>query len=240
MSSDVFIFPVLALALGLKHAYDADHLVAVSNFLTKSKGMRETSRMTISWAIGHMLTAAIITVLIFTLVTGTRTLTDLLSYFEPAVAIMLIAIGLVGIFWEVPVAHEHPHRHGTEVAHSHLHRHRLGGGRGLAARAHLHHPLLGVGIIHGLASNDELLVLFVAGLGAGSLELLLGGVAVFTVGVAAGMLIFGIAVTYPLFRFGRTRVQRLINIVAGLLSVAYGLLILAGLGGFNPFNFFPS
>ena len=30
---------MLALALGFKHAYDADHLVVVSNFPTKSKNL---------------------------------------------------------------------------------------------------------------------------------------------------------------------------------------------------------
>jgi len=77
----------------------------------------------------------------------------------------------------------------------------------------------------------------VTGLGVGSLELLLGGVAVFTVGVALGMILFGVAITYPLYKQGVRRVKLAINVVVGSLSIVYGWMILAGLGGFNPFDF---
>src|SRR5437867_9471975 len=53
-------FIVLALALGFKHSYDADHLVAVSNLITRSGSIRKTSLISVSWAAGHMVTAAII------------------------------------------------------------------------------------------------------------------------------------------------------------------------------------
>jgi hypothetical protein len=128
-----------------------------------------------------MITAAIITVAIFFLVAQVESITSILSHLKLGVAIMLIVIGIIGILLEVPVVHEHYHSHLGGKIHSHTHIHRLGGLGEFARKLHLHHPLLGVGIIHGLASNDELFVLFVTGLGVGSLELLLRGVAVFTV-----------------------------------------------------------
>ncbi|MBI2184561.1 MAG: hypothetical protein HYU39_06340 [Thaumarchaeota archaeon] len=238
MSASLLVFPLLAFALGVKHAYDADHLVAVSNFLTRSKGIRDTSRMTLSWAIGHMFTAAIITVILFTVVTQVEAVTTILNQFENMVAFMLIAIGAIGIImgFRAPTVHEHPHTHPGGIVHSHPHSHRFGRLGRIASKTHLHHPLLGVGIIHGLASNDELLFLFVAGLGVGSLELLLGGVAVFTIGVVLGMVIFGVLVTYPVLKYGMGRVQLVLNVVVGALSIAYGLMILYGIGGFNPFE----
>ena len=54
-------------------------------------------------------------------------------------------------------------------------------------KLHFHRQLFGVGIVHGLASNDEILAIFVVGLGVGSLQLQLGGVAIFTVGGMIGM-----------------------------------------------------
>ena len=236
MSYNLILFPLLALALGVKHSFDADHLVAVSNFLTRSKGTRDTARMTVSWAIGHMTTAAIVTVALFVLVTQVESITGLLSRLELGVAIMLIAIGVFGMLFEVPTVHEHYHRHFGGEGHSHAHIHRFGGLGDFARKIHLHPPLLGVGIVHGLASNDELFALFVAGLGAASLGLLLGGVAVFTIGVVLGMFLFGVALTYPLFKYGVRRVQLMINIVVGSLSIIYGWMIIAGLGGFNPFD----
>ena len=144
MSSSLTLFPLLALVLGFKHAYDADHLVAVSNFLTRSKGIHDTSRMTVSWAIGHMITAAIITVAIFSLVAQVESITSILSHLELGVAIMLIVIGVIGILLEVPIVHEHYHRHLGGKIHSHVHIHRLGGLGEFARKLHLHHPLLGV------------------------------------------------------------------------------------------------
>ena len=235
MAISLVLFPLLALALGFKHAYDDDHLVAVSNFLTRSKGIRETSRMTVSWAMGHMVTAAIITVALFMAATRVVSITGILDNLEVGVGVMLIAIGGIGIFFGAPITHEHHHNH-ADKAHSHAHNHRFGALGLFGRRIHVHHPLFGVGILHGFASNDELIAIFVAGLGIGSLELLLGGVAVFTIGVVLGMTLFGVAITYPMFKYRMRKVQMTINIVAGSLSIIYGLMIVAGLGGFNPFN----
>src|SRR5437667_11848024 len=66
MAVEFAAFMVLALALGFKHSYDADHLVAVSNLITRSGSVRKTSLMSASCAAGHMVTAAIITVLLYT------------------------------------------------------------------------------------------------------------------------------------------------------------------------------
>ncbi len=232
MSINLVLFPLLALALGLKHAYDADHLVAVSNFLARSSGLRDTSRMTLSWAIGHMATASIITTILFVLASQAEQVTGLLSVFELGVAVMLIAVGVVAVLMEVPMFHSHLHTHSDGTIHSHSHKHRFGRLGGFGRKAHLHHSLFGIGIIHGLASNDELLLLFVAGLGVGSLELLLGGVAVFTIGVILGMMLFGFAVT-SLYRFKFQRVRVVFNLTIALLSIVYGGLLLMGLDGFN-------
>jgi len=63
--------------------------------------------MTVSWAIGHMITVAIITVAIFSLVAHVESITSILNHFELGVAIMLIAIGILGILFEIPIVHEH-------------------------------------------------------------------------------------------------------------------------------------
>jgi len=240
VSSSPALFPLLALALGVKHAYDADHLLAVSSFLARSKGVREASKMTASWALGHMVTAAIVTVALFFFVAQVEAVTGLLSYFELGVAITLIAIGFVAVLLQVPTVHDHYHRHIGGKVHSHSHWHRFGGLGRFARKTHLHHPLLGVGILQGLASNDELLALFVAGLGVGSLQLLLSGVAVYTMGVMLGMILFGIALTYPLHKQRVGRMGLAINIVSGSLSIVYGGMMLGGLGGLNPFGLLPA
>src|SRR5438552_1867610 len=98
MAVEFAAFMVLALALGFKHSYDADHLVAVSNLITRSGSVRKTSLMSASWAAGHMVTAAIITVLLYTF--RQTVLTEFLAHLDLLVAVMLLGIGVVGLLWE--------------------------------------------------------------------------------------------------------------------------------------------
>jgi ABC-type nickel/cobalt efflux system permease component RcnA len=220
----------LAVALGFKHSYDADHLVAVSNFLARSTSLRKTTLMSLSWAAGHMATASIITVLLY--FGRDAFLSSALEPLEMAVAVMLIVLGVLSLAWEYEVVpkfgHGHFHRHDGEPEHEHVHVHRQ--------RYRDHGAMFGIGIVHGLASNDELLILFVSALSVTSLAGLILGVAVFSAGVVVGMISFGLALTYPLRRWNERRVRRVVTVVAGSLSIAYGILILLGFGGFNPFG----
>lgn len=229
---EILLFLGLALALGFKHSYDADHLVAVSNLLTRSKSLRRTIAMSVSWALGHMLTASGVTLILF--VFREAFLAQFLAIFELVVAAMLIAIGLVSLTWEFRVLqrlgllHEHPHEHLTGAhEHTHFHLRRFGD----------HGTMFGIGVIHGLASNDELLVLLVAALSVATLGGLLLGVAVFSVGVILGMVLFGIGLSYPILRWGDAKVRRVTTVVTAILSIAYGILLFAGFGGisFLPF-----
>src|SRR6266571_972278 len=145
MPVDPVFFVILALALGFKHSYDADHLVAVSNLLTQSKSLRKTTLMSVSWAAGHMITATIITVLLYefraTVLQGVSA--------NPGLALPLLPgfIGVLGRLVESGFLHRHPHRHETEE-HVHVH-----------TQLHEdpeHRTMFGIGIVHGLASNDEL------------------------------------------------------------------------------------
>lgn len=94
--------------------------------------------------------------------------------------------------------------------------------------------MFGIGIVHGLASNDELLILFTISLSVTSLLGLLLGVGVFSIGVVLGMIVYGVGITYPMVRFGKGRVRRIVNIGVAVLSIVYALLLLVGLETVNP------
>ncbi len=227
---DSIFFIALALALGFKHSYDADHLVAVSNLLTRSHDLRKTSLMSVSWAAGHMITAAIVIILLYEF--NQTILRDFLGNFELVVAVMLVVIGVVGLLIEFNVIHRHPHEHRVAdrepEAHSHTHVHLF--------RAREHRTMFAIGIVHGLASNDELLILFLASFGVTSLLGLLGGVGVFSLGVVVGMILFGVGVSYPTMRWGSARVRRVVNVGAAILSLAYAAYLFLGYEGINLFS----
>lgn len=236
MPIDPVFFIVLALALGFKHSYDADHLVAVSNLLTRSKSLRKTAWMSASWAAGHMVTATIITILLYEF--RQTVLKDVLANLEFVVAVMLVVIGVIGLLVEFGFIHRHIHRHEAQE-HEHIHLDPHGEKEAIdhpvpdGSSAREHRAMFGIGIVHGLASNDELLILFVASLSVTSLAGLLGGVGLFSLGVVLGMIVFGIGVSYPISRWGSAPVRRVVNVVAAVLSILYAGYLFLGFEGVN-------
>ena len=210
-------FALAAVILGIKHSLDADHLLAVSNLLSGTKSAREALRLSLSWSLGHMAGALAVSALL--LLFRDSYLPIILEHFELIAALMLVLFGVLGITQAVLV-HSHPHSHGSSE-HSHAHMH-LGGGEG-----HAHGHIFGVGLVQGLASNDELLLLLTVVLGLSGIAEMAGGIVLFSAGVVAGMVAFGSLFSLPLLRGRSMAASRAVNLLAGTASVAYGAYMLA-------------
>ncbi len=210
-------FAVLALLLGFKHSYDADHIVAVANLLRKSKSLREALRMSVSWSAGHMITASGITAFLY--VFKESILHTFLESFELAVGVMLIGLGLYSLF-DLARYHWHEHEHPGE-RHAHVHAKSERG-------HHLHQHMFGIGIVHGLASNDELLILLTASLGVQSLAGMLAGTFLFSAGVVAGMMLFAAVFTYPLLKSHSKKLYAAFTVLSAGASIFYGWIMLSG------------
>src|ERR1043166_9046965 len=146
----------LGLVLGLRHAFEPDHLAAVSTLPTRQ------GRLALAWALGHTLSVGVVVgaIILFGL--------TLPACFAPAAdfLVALLLIGLGGsVVWRYARGrwHLHLHAHGQGgEPHLHLHSH----ARGVA---HQHaHPRgdagrsLGFGLLHGLAGSAALPLLLVA------------------------------------------------------------------------------
>ena len=207
-------FMLLTLALGFKHSYDADHLIAVSVILRKVNSVINAIKIGLSWAVGHMLTAGIITLLLFAF--KESFLQNVLPYFEKIVGIILIILGLWGLK-DVFFAHSHKHRHGN-IVHSHLHIH----DKNKNHSGHYHKHMLGIGVIHGLASNDEILILLTASLGVATLGGIMLGIGMFSIGVVAGMVLFSVLLSIPVIKANSAGFYRIVSAATGLISIVYG------------------
>ncbi len=196
----------------------------MGNIIARSPRLRQTTLLSSIWAVGHMATATAITMALFTF--KGLFLRSLLANLDWMVALMLLTIGALGILWEARVIqrHTHPHIHGNKV-HTHPHLH--------MGNWHDHGRMLGIGFIHGVASNDELLILLTAILGVTTLAGMLLGVLVFSVGVLVGMVVFGLGLTYPILRWGQYRVKRVVNLAIATASIVYGCLLLLGIETVN-------
>lgn len=211
-------FMAVAVALGLKHSHDPDHLIAVSNMLRKADSAKSSIKTGFSWAAGHMLTATIITIILF--IFKESFLSNVLPHFEKIAGVILIALGILSLrdFFSL---HSHNHSHGG-VVHSHLHIH----SKKHRHSRHFHTHMFGIGVIHGFASNNELLLLFAASLAVTSLGTLILALGMFSLGVILGMVLFAIAFSYPLVKFHSDKICKLLSVGAGSMGVLYGALML--------------
>ena len=215
---ELISFMVLALVLGFKHSYDSDHLIAVSNILRKVDSVKSSMSVGFSWAVGHMLTATIITITLF--IFKESFLNNMLPNFEKIAGIMLIMLGILS-FRDFFSFHSHSHSHGDRIhshAHIHLKKHQN--------NKHFHTHMFGIGIIHGLASNDELLILFAASLAVTSLFGLIAALGLFSFGVVLGMVFFTIIFSYPLIKLHSEKIYKFVSFGTGSAGILYGALML--------------
>ena len=218
---ELISFMFFALVLGFKHSYDSDHLIAVSNILRKVDSIKSSIKVGFIWAIGHMLTATIITITLF--IFKKSFLNSVLPQFEKIVGIMLITLGILSLM-DFFGFHSHRHSHGN-IIHSHPHLHL----KKYHDKNHSHIHMFGIGIIHGLASNDELLLLFTASLAVTSLGGLLIGLSIFSMGVVFGMILFTIIFSYPLIKMNSERIYKIISLGTGSIGILYGTLMLSSI-----------
>ena len=217
---ELISFMALAIALGFKHSYDSDHLIAVSNILRKVDSVNSSIRIGFSWAIGHMLTATIITIILF--IFKESFLNNVLPHFEKIVGVMLIVLGILSLrdFFSL---HSHMHSHGG-IVHSHPHVHVK---HKYSRHSHIH--MFGIGVVHGLASNDELLLLFAASLAITSLGGLILALGLFSFGVILGMTFFTIIFSYPLIKLHSEKIYKFFSLGTGSIGILYGTLMLFAL-----------
>jgi ABC-type nickel/cobalt efflux system permease component RcnA len=163
------ILAVLAVGglLGFRHAFEPDHLAAVSTLATRQGRLWAAARLGLVWGAGH--TATVGAVALAVLALGLRVPPGLWPAAELLVAVLLVLLGAT-IVWRYARGrwHMHMHAHPAAGPHFHLHSHANDSGH---AHPHPHpHPpagadarrSLGFGVAHGLAGSGAIAVLLVA------------------------------------------------------------------------------
>jgi ABC-type nickel/cobalt efflux system permease component RcnA len=217
----------IAFVLGLRHASDPDHLVAVTSLVAADDGgTRSATRLGAWWGLGH---AAILVALGVPLIVFKSALpTWLEGGAEKAVGVVIIVLAL-RVTWKWARGHYHAGRHahpaGHDLPEGGAHRHLR---RGEVDAAHRHHAVrtprqaFGIGLLHGLAGTGAVVVLLLAALPT-RLE------AALSLAVFAPMSVFSMAACTTAFAWVLTRpviepVYRSVLIpVLGLFGLTFGL-----------------
>lgn len=221
--ANLYTLITLALGLGIVHALDADHIMAVSALSSSNTNPRNSINFCLRWAIGHGTTLIIIGSGVFLF--GMAIPDQLSIYADHAVGIILIAIGLFILFkLHRHNIHLHYHQHDGLPEHAHWHAHSTGEQHHKDPHQHNHSAVM-VGILHGAAGSAPLLVLIpVAKLATPVYGLLY--LMVFSVAVVIAMVVFGglLGNLYHwLSRYGTQAIKLL------RLSIASGAIIVGGM-----------
>lgn len=210
MQGSFFILS-LGFIIGLKHAIEADHLIAVTTLVSEHKNPFRSALIGTFWGIGHTTTLFLIGLGVLLL--NISIPQNISLFFEMLVGVMLILLGLRAIRGGSYKIHEHKHKHG-ESEHIHLH-HR--------SHHHAHKRSFIVGMIHGVAGSGALMLLVLATIKSFLLGIYY--ILLFGLGSIVGMTILSLFIGLP-FAFTATRfqlVEKYLRIVAGVISIVFGL-----------------
>jgi hypothetical protein len=242
---------LLGFGLGMRHATDPDHVVAVTTIVTRERTMLHATLIGALWGLGHTLTIVAVgaTLILFKLTIPPR----LGLSMELCVAFMLILLGVLNltgvlrraIEWITirrigPGAHSH-FVFGRRIFHTHDEDREaillesfsiLGWTPEWWKQLGLFHflrPLL-VGIVHGLAGSAAVALLVMATISRTSWAI--GYLLIFGLGTVAGMILITAAIALP-FAYSLRYFQRLnrgLATASGFVSIAFGLFLCYQIG----------
>jgi sulfite exporter TauE/SafE len=215
------ILPILAgFVLGCVHAFDVDHVVAVTAFASKHPDARASARFGFLWGLGHTTTLLVVGLLSvafrFVIPSAVESFAELL------VGILLVVIGiwvLRSVLLKQGV-HIHKHEH-DGVEHVHIHAHR-------EHTDHRHaHSMFLVGATHGFAGSAAVMVVVPVALsqsltGAGFY------LALFGIGTMVAMSLFAFMIGQVTRSLRGEQTLRVFRGVSGLASLFIGLVWIGG------------
>jgi cytochrome c biogenesis protein CcdA len=192
----------LGFLLGMRHATDPDHVVAVTTIVAQQRSLLRAARTGVLWGIGHTVTILLVGGAIIVLKVQLDGIPPRVGLsLEFAVAVMLVVLGLLTL---------------------------AGGERRVADSTA--RPLT-VGFVHGLAGSAAVATLPQVAL-IPDPRWAAGYLAVFGVGTIVGMLLVTVSIAAPsLFATRRfVGMNRTLRIASGVASIGFGLLLAHRIG----------
>jgi len=209
--------------LGLRHAFEPDHLAAVSTLATRQGRVWGSARLGIVWGLGHTLSIALVAIAVVLL--GVHLPERFARIGDSVVAGLLVVLGTT-VLARYARGRWHMHGHSHDGSpHLHLHSHAHG-------QTHEHrHPTwdvrraLGFGIAHGMAGSAAVLVLVVASASTPATQA--AYILAFGLGTIGGMLAVAFALGLIVRAASRTgaRFATVLHVGSAVMSIVVGLLL---------------
>ena len=209
----------LGFFLGMRHATDSDHVVAVTTIVSRERTPRAALWIGALWGLGHSATILLVggAIVLFGWVIPPRVGLSM----EMSVAVMLVVLGLMNLSSALTGIKQAAHRH----------RHT---GQEPSPLPHLHvrGPLrpLAIGVVHGLAGSAAVALLVLATITSPTMALVYLGI--FGAGTVAGMMLLTVAMALPITVLSKrfANFELTMARATGLVSIAFGLLLAYQIG----------
>ena len=221
MDSPILLSLFLALALGLRHALDPDHLMAVSTLVAaeEDSGTRRAGRLGTIWGTGHALAIVVLGLPVVLVHAVLPEVVQRAAETAIGVIIVLLALRLLRR-WRRGAFHVHVHEHGGD-RHVHVHTHR-------EARGHAHDharprtPLQAflIGVTHGVGGSAAVALLLLASVSGRVWAT--AALLVFAAGTAISMGVLSASLGWLLSRRPLRQRFRLAVVPLGVAGLAFG------------------
>ncbi|MGK4003086.1 high-affinity nickel-transport family protein [Sorangium sp. So ce1036] len=224
MIASAFPLLLLGFSLGMRHATDADHVIAVATIVSRVRSLGVALLIGAMWGLGHTLTLMLIggAILLF----GLAVPPHVGLAMELTVAFMLIGLGAYHLRrLYLAIRRGEPADPGAE--HNAAHAHDLGWADRVFGGSRVYvslRPLL-IGVVHGLAGSAAVALLVLTTVRDPRWGV--GYIALFGAGTVAGMMLITGVLALP-FAYTRARfggMHRALGAASGLLSVGFGLFL---------------
>ena len=228
---------ILGFLLGLKHATDADHVVAVSTIVTEQRNIWRGLWIGASWGAGHSTPLLILGLIILLLKDYVLDQYEAVAPFlEFGVGIMLVYLG-ASVVWNIWRGKVHIHQHTHDAPHVHIHAsHEARSGHEMPSDGHNSFYAFGkpvfrvksyvIGIVHGLAGSAAVMLALLP-----TIDSFLTGVGylvLFSVGTMLSMALVTVVLAVPFVATGgNALLNRSVGVVAGVLSAVVGFAVMS-------------
>jgi sulfite exporter TauE/SafE len=218
----------IGFVVGIKHALEPDHVIAVSTIASHAKKLSKASLAGIFWGSGHTLTLLVAGMLLI-MMKGAIPDKWAMSL-EFVVGIMLVYLGVSSILsFRKQKIQLHQHSHGG-YSHRHLHQ---ADGPGESTQDHDGRTSFAksavIGMVHGLAGSAAMVLLTMSTVQTEWEGLLY--ILVFGAGTIVGMLLCTTVIGIPFVLSAKNvSLNTALTRLAGIISVAFGCYYMYNLG----------
>jgi sulfite exporter TauE/SafE len=213
---DVIVPLFTGFVLGCLHAFDADHLSAVTVFASKHPRPSRAVQFGFLWGLGHTTALMVLGLIVMMFKFALPPVVESLA--ELSVGLLLMMVGAWALADTARSRKLHIHRHTHEgVEHIHIHSHTHG------ADHHHRHSLFAIGATHGLAGTASVLVIIPLAISQSLVSSLLFLV-LFGVGTIVAMSSFALFFGVITARLVRTVKPWQLQFVAAVGSIVIGFI----------------